>query len=142
MFDPGRRAAQRPAILSRFEVGMDYAVGRPLYCADSCAVNSLRQQDSHPINLSLFQEASEAVVQALREVVVAILRRNYITANDVYLRLAIGNAAWPIGVTNVGIHSRTGRERIFSQNIAHVLNDETQRKYIQVRGHLPFLAKS
>ena len=33
----------------------------------------------------------------------------------------------------VGIHARTGREKIFSQQIAHVLNDETQRKYIQVQ---------
>ena len=32
----------------------------------------------------------------------------------------------------VGIHARTGREKIFSQHIAHVLNDEIQRKYIQV----------
>ena len=46
--------------------------------------------------------------------------------------MAIGNAPWPIGVTMVGIHARTGREKIFSQQIAHVLNDETQRKYIQV----------
>ena len=46
--------------------------------------------------------------------------------------MAIGNAPWPIGVTMVGIHARTGREKIFSQSIAHVLNDETQRKYIQV----------
>jgi pre-mRNA-splicing factor 18 len=61
-----------------------------------------------------------------------MLRREYIATNDAYLALAIGNAAWPIGVTSVGIHSRTGRERIFSQKIAHVLNDETQRKYIQV----------
>ena len=45
--------------------------------------------------------------------------------------MAIGNAAWPIGVTMVGIHARTGREKIFARNVAHVLNDETQRKYIQ-----------
>ena len=31
----------------------------------------------------------------------------------------------------VGIHARTGREKIFARNVAHVLNDETQRKYIQ-----------
>lgn len=62
-----------------------------------------------------------------------ILQREYLKAYDAYLRLAIGNAAWPIGVTNVGIHSRTGREKIFSQKIAHVLNDETQRKFIQVQ---------
>ena len=53
-------------------------------------------------------------------------------ANDAYLEMAIGNAPWPIGVTMVGIHSRTGREKIFARNVAHVLNDETQRKYIQV----------
>lgn len=52
-------------------------------------------------------------------------------ANDSYLQMAIGNAPWPIGVTMVGIHARTGREKIFSKNVAHVLNDETQRKYIQ-----------
>lgn len=53
-------------------------------------------------------------------------------ANDAYLQMAIGNSPWPIGVTMVGIHARTGREKIFAQQIAHVLNDETQRKYIQV----------
>jgi len=46
--------------------------------------------------------------------------------------MAIGNAPWPIGVTMVGIHARTGREKISSRYVAHVLNDETQRKYIQV----------
>lgn len=35
--------------------------------------------------------------------------------------MAIGNAPWPIGVTMVGIHARTGREKIFSQNIARIL---------------------
>ncbi|XP_077862794.1 pre-mRNA-splicing factor 18-like [Saccoglossus kowalevskii] len=55
----------------------------------------------------------------------------YLKAADYYLQMAIGNAPWPIGVTMVGIHARTGREKIFSQQIAHVLNDETQRKYIQ-----------
>lgn len=53
-------------------------------------------------------------------------------ANDKYLEMAIGNAAWPIGVTMVGIHARTGREKISDKNVAHVLNDEIQRKYIQV----------
>lgn len=56
----------------------------------------------------------------------------FIQANDAYLQMAIGNAPWPIGVTMVGIHARTGREKIFSKHVAHVLNDETQRKYIQV----------
>ncbi|GAA5987743.1 hypothetical protein JCM11641_006514 [Rhodosporidiobolus odoratus] len=57
--------------------------------------------------------------------------REYLKANDAYLRLSIGNAPWPIGVTMVGIHERSGREKIHSNNVAHVLNDETSRKYIQ-----------
>lgn len=35
--------------------------------------------------------------------------------------MAIGNAPWPIGVTMVGIHARTGREKIFAQNVARIL---------------------
>ncbi|KNC86038.1 hypothetical protein SARC_01797 [Sphaeroforma arctica JP610] len=73
----------------------------------------------------------EDIMPLLTEVFKSIYEREYIYAADMYLRLAIGNAAWPIGVTQVGIHSRTGREKIFSQHVAHVLNDEEQRKYIQ-----------
>lgn len=71
------------------------------------------------------------ILDFLIEIVGALLEREYVKANDSYLQMAIGNAPWPIGVTMVGIHARTGREKIFSQHVAHVLNDETQRKYIQ-----------
>lgn len=73
----------------------------------------------------------EDILDSLIEIVKRLLSRNYIKASDSYLQMAIGNAPWPIGVTMVGIHARTGREKIFSKNVAHVLNDETQRKYIQ-----------
>jgi len=68
---------------------------------------------------------------ALARIVQHLLQREYVKANDSYLQMAIGNAPWPLGVTNVGIHQRTGREKIFAKYVAHVLNDETQRKYIQ-----------
>lgn len=68
---------------------------------------------------------------ALARIVQHLLQREYVKANDAYLQMAIGNAPWPLGVTNVGIHQRTGREKIFAKYVAHVLNDETQRKYIQ-----------
>lgn len=45
--------------------------------------------------------------------------------------MAIGNAPWPIGVDHVGIHMRPSRETISMKYVAHVLNDETQRKFIQ-----------
>ena len=73
----------------------------------------------------------EDILECLVEIVQHCLDRNYVGANDAYLQMAIGNAPWPIGVTMVGIHARTGREKIFSKHVAHVLNDETQRKYIQ-----------
>lgn len=84
----------------------------------------------------LFKQLKSAKIGAdilrhLVSIVRLLLEREYIKANDCYLQMAIGNAPWPIGVTMVGIHARTGREKIFAQNIAHVLNDETQRKYIQ-----------
>ena len=47
-----------------------------------------------------------------------------------YLDLSIGRAAWPIGATQVGIHSRAGRDRISSSKVAHVMQDEGARKYI------------
>ncbi|XP_014218715.1 pre-mRNA-splicing factor 18 [Copidosoma floridanum] len=73
----------------------------------------------------------EDITDSLTEIVKQLLDRNYILASDAYLQMAIGNSPWPIGVTMVGIHARTGREKIFSKNVAHVMNDETQRKYIQ-----------
>lgn len=71
------------------------------------------------------------ILSAMVDIVGHLIARNYIKANDSYLEMAIGNAPWPIGVTMVGIHARTGREKIFDKNVAHVLNDETQRKYLQ-----------
>ncbi|WFC97312.1 hypothetical protein MYAM1_000022 [Malassezia yamatoensis] len=58
-------------------------------------------------------------------------QREYRMANDSYLQLSIGNAPWPIGVTAVGIHERSGQEKLYTTNVAHVLNDEESRKYIQ-----------
>merc|ERR1719499_1521544 len=74
---------------------------------------------------------SDDIRDSLTSMVKYIMHRDYIMANEKYMEMAIGNAPWPIGVTNAGIHARPGRESIFSKQIAHVLNDETQRKYIQ-----------
>uniref|UniRef100_A0A668T525 Pre-mRNA-splicing factor 18 n=1 Tax=Oreochromis aureus TaxID=47969 RepID=A0A668T525_OREAU len=71
------------------------------------------------------------IKESITDIIKFMLEREYVKANDAYLQMAIGNAPWPIGVTMVGIHARTGREKIFSKHVAHVLNDETQRKYIQ-----------
>jgi len=54
----------------------------------------------------------------------------FLWAHDAYMNVAIGRAAWPIGVTMVGIHARSGRAKIESANVAHVMNSELQRKYL------------
>jgi pre-mRNA-splicing factor 18 len=54
----------------------------------------------------------------------------FVRAHDAYMDVAIGRAAWPIGVTMVGIHARSGRAKIESANVAHVMNSELQRKYL------------
>ena len=54
--------------------------------------------------------------------------REYVKANDAYYLLSIGNAPWPLGVTAVGIHERSAREKIASSKVA--------RKFpIHCRGH-------
>lgn len=63
-----------------------------------------------------------ALPQDVLERLVAICgcmqQREYVRANDAYLKLAIGNAPWPIGVTAVGIHERSAQEKIKSNQVA------------------------
>ena len=71
------------------------------------------------------------IVDHVTAIVGFLRQREYVKANDEYLRMSIGNAPWPMGVTMVGIHERSAREKISSQSVAHILNDETTRKYLQ-----------
>jgi len=82
------------------------------------------------------------ILHPLFEIVKLVREREYVAANKSYLTLAIGNAPWPMGVTMVGIHERSAREKIFSNQVAHILNDETQRKYIQAVKRLMSYAQS
>nr|ASF90189.1 hypothetical protein SPAR05829 [Bartheletia paradoxa] len=85
-----------------------------------------------PLFKTLRQRAlASDVLNRMAEIIYYMQKREYQRANDSYLRMSIGNAAWPIGVTMVGIHERAAREKISNDQIAHVLNDETSRKYIQ-----------
>ena len=58
-------------------------------------------------------------------------QREYVKAHDAYIRCAIGTAPWPMGITGTGIHERQGRQHLREDKVAHVMNDETQRKYLQ-----------
>ncbi|KAF3913224.1 hypothetical protein AA313_de0207580 [Arthrobotrys entomopaga] len=77
-------------------------------------------------------DLDEEVFGKVVELVVEAQGRRYVRANDVYLRLSIGNAAWPIGVTMVGIHERSAREKLHEKGkSAHIMSDEATRKYLQ-----------
>jgi pre-mRNA-splicing factor 18 len=68
-------------------------------------------------------------------IIKAIKERNYLHANTILLNaIAIGNSPWPIGVTQVGIHTKSAaRERISTIHTnknaaAHIMSDEATRK--------------
>ncbi|KAJ5382122.1 Prp18 [Penicillium concentricum] len=82
----------------------------------------------------LFEKAEleDGLLEPIVEIVHKAQQRRYVDANDAYLRVSIGKAAWPIGVTMVGIHERSAREKLHqSDQQAHILSDEITRKYLQ-----------
>ncbi|KAK9454453.1 hypothetical protein V1511DRAFT_502047 [Dipodascopsis uninucleata] len=90
------------------------------------------------------QNLHDQIYPSLSTMMMYLQQRKYRDANDTYLKLSIGNAAWPIGVTAVGIHERSARERITGHDkdskvgtlgksnhqIAHVMSDERTRKWL------------
>ena len=72
------------------------------------------------------------LLSPLCEIVRYAQNRQYVKANDAYLTLSIGKAAWPIGVTMVGIHERSAREKLHEHDKqAHIMADEVTRKILQ-----------
>jgi len=71
------------------------------------------------------------VLSTMVEITRHMQQREYVRANDAYIKCAIGNMPWPMGITGTGVHERQGRQHIQSGKISHVMNDETQRKYLQ-----------
>ncbi|KUJ20952.1 uncharacterized protein LY89DRAFT_609232 [Mollisia scopiformis] len=76
-------------------------------------------------------DLDEGVLEPVVEIVKAAQEKRYVDANDGYLRLSIGKAAWPIGVTMVGIHERSAREKLHESDKGHVMGDEVTRKFLQ-----------
>jgi len=72
------------------------------------------------------------VTFSLAEIAEQCGNRSYRAAKEAYMRLAIGNHPWPMGVTFVTFHDRANRHKIGEGAQAHVLDDETTRKYVQM----------
>ncbi len=74
------------------------------------------------------------LLAGVKLIVDAMKDRNYLHAYQIYMGVAIGNSPWPIGVTQVGLHERSAREKIsfkYASGSAHIMNDEATRKFIQ-----------
>ena len=85
-----------------------------------------------PLNAQLKRRCLEkSLCERLSCIVRHCKQRHYKKAMDEYILFAIGNAAWPIGVTCVGIWARASREKLNERNVAHILNDEATRKWAQ-----------
>ena len=76
-------------------------------------------------NLKSYEQIDHEILLKIVEMCEYMQIREYQKANDVYLKLSIGNAAWPIGISGTSIHERSALERIeTSKSAGHVLNDE------------------
>ncbi|KAK6539886.1 mRNA splicing protein prp18 [Orbilia ellipsospora] len=116
------------ALESRDEELKESYQGKQATTAMTQAIENLQPLFRHLRKGDLDEEVFAKVV----ELVVEAQCRRYVRANDVYLRLSIGNAAWPIGVTMVGIHERSAREKLHEKGkSAHIMSDEATRKYLQ-----------
>ncbi|KAF1954835.1 hypothetical protein CC80DRAFT_550012 [Byssothecium circinans] len=97
--------------------------GKQAYAAMLQALDNMR-----PLFKKLEKfDLADSILEPVVEIVHAAQERRYVHANDGYLRLSIGNAAWPIGVTMVGIHERSAREKLHeSEGAAHIMSDENE----------------
>ncbi|XP_026193185.1 pre-mRNA-splicing factor 18 [Cyclospora cayetanensis] len=97
------------------------------------ALHRQTKKDLKPLLRKLkHKELESDICERLHEIVQLCKERRYRDAHGSFMLLAIGNAAWPMGVTMVGIHERAGRSKLNTSQVAHILNDETTRKYIQM----------
>ncbi|KAI1152803.1 hypothetical protein F4825DRAFT_450105 [Nemania diffusa] len=121
------------AALAREHSGRDDVAAAASF-ASKAAVNAMVSSRANMVPLFRKFETGDLDDDILRpvvEIVQAAQERRYVDANDGYLRLSIGKAAWPIGVTMVGIHERSAREKLHNGERGHVMGDEVTRKYLQ-----------
>lgn len=103
----------------------------PIGKQDSVVIFKDTKTKLQPFFLRLRNNSIEQdILQKLENICKFCQDGNYVAANEEYLKVSIGNAAWPMGATMVGIHERAGREKISSDKVAHIMNDETTRSYL------------
>ncbi|CAF9928745.1 MAG: mRNA splicing protein prp18 [Heterodermia speciosa] len=133
--------AARPADLASSTTGRAASLAmqqsltnmRPLFRRFETASTSTTPPNNNN-NTTTTSDLPDSILAPIVEIVHAAQQRRYVDANDGYLRLSIGKAAWPIGVTMVGIHERSAREKLHEgegEGGAHIMSDEVTRKFLQ-----------
>lgn len=79
----------------------------------------------------------DEVFPTLATLLMYLQQNNFAKANDTYISLSIGNAAWPIGINAVGIHERSALSKIAgigsedkNVKVANIAKDEKTRKWM------------
>lgn len=66
-----------------------------------------------PFVRTYLQALPDGILNNLVTMINFMKEGEFVKANDIYLLTAIGNAPWPIGLTMVGIHERSGMHGCF-----------------------------
>uniref|UniRef100_A0A060SWP7 Pre-mRNA-splicing factor 18 n=1 Tax=Blastobotrys adeninivorans TaxID=409370 RepID=A0A060SWP7_BLAAD len=84
------------------------------------------------------------VVTSVSTMLHYIQQKNYRLANDSYIKMSIGTAAWPVGIVSVGLHDRAPEERFSGGNDdAQIMKDESTRRWLTaVKRLLTFAEKN
>ncbi|KAL7665610.1 Pre-mRNA-splicing factor 18 [[Candida] zeylanoides] len=84
----------------------------------------------------------ESIFVSLMTTMYYLQRQEFRRANEAYLKLSIGNAAWPIGVKSVGIHQRAADSKITGEDKKHaaniMVNDRTRRWITAIKRLITF----
>ncbi|OBA23153.1 hypothetical protein METBIDRAFT_29683 [Metschnikowia bicuspidata var. bicuspidata NRRL YB-4993] len=75
----------------------------------------------------------QETVVSLSTIVYYIQTENIVKANEAYLKLSIGNVAWPIGVRDVGIHARAADAKIAGDDkkqLSNIMKSEATRRWL------------
>ena len=83
--------------------------------------------------LTSTQNLPSDVLGRIAEIVYYMQQRQYQRANDSYLRLSIGNAPWPIGVTMVGYVTSSPTGSATNRLITVSTNARLARRSLQIR---------
>lgn len=79
------------------------------------------------------QKLKPDMLVSLSTIAYYIQTSSFAKANESYMKLSIGNVAWPIGIRDVGIHARSALLKITGDDkslLANIMQNEHTRKWI------------